>query len=69
MLVLFGVNSEGAVVQNTAAWGYDADACEEPFVRGEEPRIGWVALEGWTGPDPAFCPAAATTTEATATEA
>ena len=68
MLVLFGVNAEGTVVQNTVAWGYDTEACVEPF-EGIDARIGWLELGSYVGASPAFCPAAATTTEAATTAA
>ena len=65
MLVLFGVNAEGQVVQNTVAWGYDADACEEPF--DGEANIGWLELGSYESASEVFCPATAVTTTAAPT--
>lgn len=43
VVVLFGNDEEGNVVQNTVAWDYDLSNCEvEPLAVGD--TIGWVAM-------------------------
>lgn len=56
MLVLFGVNKDNTVVQNTVAWGYNLTECSgEPLTT--EDAIGWTSLEAYIPPKAAFCPA------------
>ena len=43
MLVLFGVNAEGNIIQNTIAWGYINDYCEGEIL-DQGNNIGWVVL-------------------------
>ena len=43
VVVLFGNDEDGNVVQNTVAWDYDVGYCEaEPLVAGD--AIGWVVI-------------------------
>ena len=66
MLVMFGINSDNIVVQNTMIWGYNTNYCSsEPLEDGA--AIGWAVLSGGTPPSPAFCPAIQTTTSTEAT--
>eukprot|EP00580_Thalassiosira_gravida_P003897 CAMPEP_0201601666 /NCGR_PEP_ID=MMETSP0492-20130828/2588_1 /ASSEMBLY_ACC=CAM_ASM_000837 /TAXON_ID=420259 /ORGANISM="Thalassiosira gravida, Strain GMp14c1" /LENGTH=289 /DNA_ID=CAMNT_0048064969 /DNA_START=249 /DNA_END=1114 /DNA_ORIENTATION=- len=45
MMVLFGINGDGEVIQNTVAWAYNLDNCEEvPLEEGD--GVGWVTAGG-----------------------
>ena len=49
MLILFVVNADNVVVQNTVAWGYTKDYCDvEPLSVGDD--IGCIELEGYAPP-------------------
>lgn len=52
MLVLFGINSNGVMVQNTIAWGYKANCEGEILLSGGS---GWIAIEEVRPPPPKFC--------------
>ena len=54
MLVLFGLNRENIMVQNTAVWGYKLDNCEGPAVNDGD-SIGWTTLSDYIPPRAAFC--------------
>ena len=54
MLVLFGLNRENIMVQNTAVWGYKLDNCQGPAVSDGD-SIGWTVLSDYTPPRAAFC--------------
>ena len=56
ILVLFGENAAGEVIQNRVAWGYKRNYCnEEPVAAGMS--IGWQSLDGYTPAFPEFCDA------------
>jgi len=56
ILVLFGENVAGEVIQNRVAWGYKRNYCnEEPVAAGMS--IGWQSLDGYTPAFPEFCDA------------
>ena len=54
MLVLFGLNRENIMVQNTAVWGYKLDNCQGPAVNDGD-SIGWTTLSDYIPPRAAFC--------------
>ena len=54
MVVLFGPNREGIVVQNTVVWGYELDNCSGvPVNTGDV--IGWTKLQQYKSPRAEFC--------------
>ena len=54
MVVLFGPNREGVVVQNTVVWGYELDNCSGvPVNTGDV--IGWTKLQQYKSPRAEFC--------------
>ncbi|KAL3795448.1 hypothetical protein HJC23_000806 [Cyclotella cryptica] len=57
MVVLFGTDDQGVVVQNTVAWGYGGEGyCEsEPLEVNDS--IGWIVVDDYTPAIAAFCPA------------
>ena len=55
LMILFGVNAEGTVVQNTVAWGYNTEYCEGVAVSSGD-SVGWVTLDDYTNPKAALCP-------------
>lgn len=57
VVVLFGTDEEGVVVQNTVAWGYGGvEYCEsEPLAVNDS--IGWIVINDYTPARAAFCPA------------
>ena len=54
MLVLFGPNSSGTVVQNTVVWGYELTNCETVPVNNGD-KIGWTTLQSNKSPRAEFC--------------
>ena len=54
-MVLFGTNAEGAVVQNTVAWGYDTSYCTGELLDTGD-AIGWATFEDYVPPIESFCP-------------
>ena len=57
ILILFGVNAANEVIQNTVAWIYTLNYCDEvPLSPGAE--VGWVTLESFDPPYSEFCDAA-----------
>ena len=71
MLVLFGPNSSGEMVQNTVAWSYD-QTCEVAVGKDNLSGNGWVEVADVLPARPAFCPGAdsmaPTSTDSTNTE-
>lgn len=55
MLLMFGINADNVLVQNTAAWGYKLDYCDGESLRTGD-AIGWMSLASDTPPWAAFCP-------------
>ncbi|KAL7543445.1 hypothetical protein ACHAXR_012747 [Thalassiosira sp. AJA248-18] len=56
MLVLFGINKDNIMVQNTVAWGYKLTECGVDSIDTGD-AIGWISLEDYAPPRAAFCPA------------
>ncbi|KAL7528619.1 hypothetical protein ACHAXR_002536, partial [Thalassiosira sp. AJA248-18] len=54
LIISFGINADGAIVQNTVAWGYQSDYCDGVSI-SEGAGVGWVMLDGYTPPQGAFC--------------
>ena len=56
MVVLFGLNAQNVMVQNTIAWGYNVDSCaSEPLQEGD--RISWISLVDYQTPKAEVCDA------------
>jgi len=54
MLLLFGVNGDNILVQNTVAWGYTIRECGGVPLNAKEDALGWIRLEDYTPPSAAF---------------
>jgi len=57
ILVLFGENAAGEVIQNRVAWGYVNNYCEDDELLAVGSGIGWLSLSGFGSPSSDFCPA------------
>ncbi len=55
MLLLFGINANNVVVQNTIAWGYTTNCdCKISILRGDI-GAGWITIEELQPPRAEFC--------------
>ena len=60
MLLLFGINDNNVVVQNTIAWGYTTNCdCEISILR-DDIGAGWITIEELQPPRAEFCDGVAT---------
>jgi len=57
MVVMFGVDEEGSVVQNTVAWGYNVEKCGDGGVVEKGDVIGWIEIDDYNPAQEVFCTA------------